>query len=206
MYFSVRPGKPRSDILFTQNVWLTVCLCVLGVKMGHDTTVKRRYIFGQTKSAKTERQYFYNVSIFCFSHNMVKQEPKTPQTFPLSPVNIFFGKSNPCRLHVKQRYGTDSHCGFTCTFGVQNIFIQNDAPYFGIGSEESYRYSFYRVDLMVVSCVEYALGKRPQAHVYLTNKKLIILRHITPQILVYRPHSLTHLNTIINKNGTEPLL
>ena len=147
---------------------------------------------------------------------MVKQEPKTPQTFPLEPGEHILWEEQPVpSAYVKQRYGKLTATGVALLgiifFGVQNIFIQNDAPYFGIGSEESLSVLISFIVLTLISGVlaSSMLWGRKEAtstRFYLTNKKLIILRGISPpQILVYRPHSLTHLNTIINKNGTGAL-
>ena len=135
---------------------------------------------------------------------MAKRQPKTSQPPPLETGEHVLWEEQPeTSAYVKQRYGKLTAIGVILLgvifFGVQEIFNQDDAPDFSISSEESLSVliTFAVLTLISVVLATSMLWGRKEAentHFYLTNKKLIIASGISPpQVLVYPPHSLDHL-------------
>ena len=169
------------------------------------------------KYFRKDTQEFFMLSFFCdMTCGMTKQETNTSQDLPLELGEHVIWEEQPVTsAYVKQRYGKLTAIGVILLgvifFGVQEIFIQDDAPDFSISSDESLSVLITFVVLTLIGGVlaTSMLWGRKEAentYFYLTNKKLMILSGVSPpQILVYPPQSLTHLDTIITKNGTGTL-
>ena len=169
------------------------------------------------KRCQKRMHNIFMLSVFCdMTRVMAKQDPKTCQTLPLEPDEYILWEEQPVpSSYVKQRYGKLTAIGVVLLgiifFGIQNIFIKDDAPDFNIGSEESISVLITFVVLTLISGVlaTSMLWGRKEAentYFYLTNKKLIVSSGISPpQFLIYPPNSVTHLDTIMAKDGTGTL-
>ncbi len=147
---------------------------------------------------------------------MAKQDANKSQNLPLEPGEYILWEDQPIpSAYVKQRYGKLTAIGVVLLgiifFGVQDFFNRKDAPDFSLSSEESLPVliTFVLMTLIGGVLASSMLWGRKEAEktcFYLTNKKLMISSGISPpQLLVYPPHSLTQLDTIMAKDGTGTL-
>ena len=169
------------------------------------------------KYARKGHTIFFMLTVFCdITVGMSKQEPNTAQELPLEPGEHILWSEQPVpSAYVKQRYGKLTAIGVVLLgiifFVVQDIFTRDDAPDFSMNSEESLPalITFVLMTLIGGVLATSMLWGRKEAkntYFYLTNKKLIISSGISPpQLLVYPPHSLTQLDTIMAKDGTGTL-
>ena len=172
---------------------------------------------GIAKYARNGQKVFFILSIFYVTTRyMAKRQPKTSQPLPLEPDEHILWEEQPePSAYVKQRYGKLTAIGVILLgivfFGVQDIFNRDGSSDFSIDLEESLSVMITFALLTLISFVlaTSMLWGRKEAedtHFYLTNKKLIVASGISPpQVLVYPPHSLGHLEIIRTKSGTGTL-